>query len=70
MTGVLGDSLDVLFIYFLTEQRNINAAYYLKLLKYRVKAALCSKSRGPSVKSFRLLHENAFPHTAAVTTRT
>jgi hypothetical protein len=59
-----------LFIDFLIEQRTINAAYYLRLLKNQVKPpAFRSKRRGRSVKSV-CLHENARLHTAAVTTGT
>jgi hypothetical protein len=47
-----------------------NAAYYSKLLTDRVKPAFRSKRRFRSVKSVCLLHDNARPHTAAVTTGT
>jgi hypothetical protein len=60
----------VLVIEFLTEQCTINAAYYPKLLKGRVKPAFRSKRRDRSVKSFCLLHDDARPHTAAVKTGT
>jgi len=63
-------SHDVLFIDFLTEQRTINVTCYWKLLKDRVKPAFRSKRRGRSVNSVCLLHDNASPHTAAVTTGT
>jgi hypothetical protein len=59
----------VLFIDFLIEQL-INVAYYSKLLKDRVKPTFRSKRRGRSVKSVCHLHDNASPHTAAVTTGT
>jgi histone-lysine N-methyltransferase SETMAR len=65
-----GESQGVLLIYILIEQRTINAAYYSKLLKDLVKPAFRSKRRGRSVKSVCLLHDNACPHTAAVTTGT
>jgi len=65
------DSQCVLFVFFfLTEQRIINAAYYMKSLKDRLKPALCSKRRGRSVKSVCLHRDNARPHTAALTTVT
>jgi hypothetical protein len=54
----------------LTQQRTINAAYYSKLLKDRVKPSFRSKRRRWSFKSVCLLHDNARPHTAAVTTGT
>jgi hypothetical protein len=60
----------VLFMDFLVEQRTINAAHYSKLPKDRVQITVRSKRRGQSVKSFHLLHDNARPHTAAVTTGT
>jgi hypothetical protein len=60
----------LLFVAFLIEQRTINAAYYSKLLKDRVKPAFRSKRRGQSVRSVCLLHDNACPHTAAMTTGT
>jgi hypothetical protein len=68
--GESWDSQGVLFVHFLTEQRKINAAYYSKLLKDKVKPAFRSKWRGRSAKSVCLLHDNARPHTAAVTTET
>jgi hypothetical protein len=40
------NSQGILFIYFLTEQQTINAAYYLKLLENQVKPAFCSKYKG------------------------
>jgi len=48
----------------------MKAAYYSKLLKDRIKSVFRSKRRGRSVKSVCLLHDNARPHTAAVTTGT
>jgi len=54
----------------LIEQRTTNTAYYSKLLKDRVKSAFRLKRRTPTVKSVCLLHDNAGPHTAAVTTGT
>jgi hypothetical protein len=65
-----GDSEGDLFIDFLIEQRTINAASYSKLLKDRVKPDFRSKRRGRLVKSVCLLHDNARPYTAAVTTGT
>jgi hypothetical protein len=62
------DSQGVLFIHSSTQQRTINAAYYMKLLKDREKPVFLSKRRGLSVKSFCLLHDNARSHIAAVTT--
>jgi hypothetical protein len=58
-----------LVIDFRIEQRTINSAYYSKLLRDRVKPVFRSKRRGRSVKSFCLPHDNARPHTAAVTAR-
>jgi hypothetical protein len=56
------DTQGVLFIDFLIEQRTINAAYYSKLLKDRVKPAFSSKRRGRTVKGVYLVH-NSRPHT-------
>jgi hypothetical protein len=64
------DSQSILFIDFLTQERTISAAYYSKLQKDRVKPTFSSKRGGRSVKSVCLLHDNARPHTAAVTTGT
>jgi len=55
---------------FSNKQRIIKAAYYSKLLKDQVKSVALSKRRGRSVKSVCLLHHNARPYTAAVTTET
>jgi len=57
------DVQSVLFIRFLTEQRNINALYNSKLLEDRMKSGFRSKRRGYSVKSFSLFHNNARPNT-------
>jgi hypothetical protein len=57
------------FIDFLIEQRTINAAYYSKLLKDRLKPAFRSKRRTRSAKSVSLLHDNARTHTPAVKTK-
>jgi hypothetical protein len=70
MASVSWDSQGVLFIDFLIEQRTINADYYSKLLKDRVKPAFRSKRRGRPATSVCLLHDNARPHTAAMTTGT
>jgi histone-lysine N-methyltransferase SETMAR len=60
----------VLLTDILKKQRAIKANYYSKLLKDRVKAPFRSKRRGRSVKSVCLLHDNARPYAAAVTTGT
>jgi hypothetical protein len=70
MVSVFWDSQGVLFIDFLIEQRTIKAAYNSKLLKDEVKPVLRSNRGGRSVKSVCLLHDNARPHTAVVTTGT
>jgi len=49
------------------KRRTNDAAYYSKFLEDRVKSAFRSNRRGRSVKSVCLLHDNARPHTAAVT---
>jgi hypothetical protein len=59
-----------LFIDFLIEQRTVNAAYYSKRRKARVKPDFRSKRRRRSIKSICHLHDNAFPHTASVTAGT
>jgi len=64
------DYIGILFIDSLIEQRTKNAAYYSKFLKDRLKPAFRSKRRGRSCKSVCLIHDNARPHTAAVTTGT
>jgi hypothetical protein len=68
MSGVFCDFLGA--IDFLTEQRTINASHYSKHREDQVESAFPSKRRGRSVKSVCLLHDNARPHTAAVTTGT
>jgi hypothetical protein len=70
MASVFWDSEGVLFIDFLIEEQIINAAYYSKLLKDRVKPAFRSKRRGQSVKSVCLLRDNACLHTVGVTSGT
>jgi ribosomal protein L31E len=70
VTAVAWGSQGVSFIKFLIGQRTINASYYSKLLRDRIKAASRSKRRDRSVKSVCLLHDKARPHTAVVTTGT
>jgi hypothetical protein len=55
---------------FLMTQRSINACYYSDLHHARVKPAFRSKRRGRSVKCLCLLHDNARPNTATMTTGT
>jgi hypothetical protein len=58
----LRDSKGVFFFFFfdfLIEQRTINATYYSRLLKDRVKPAFRSKRRGRSVNIVCLLHAAA-----------
>jgi hypothetical protein len=50
MASVFWDSHGVIFIDFLTEQRPINADYYLKLLKVQSKANSPFKTRTISQK--------------------
>jgi len=71
MVSVFWDSQQgVLLIDFLTEQRSINAAYYSKLLKDRVKPAYRPKRRSRPVKSVCHVHDNARLYTAVMTTGT
>jgi len=65
--GIFWDSQGILLIDFVTKQRTIDAASYLRLLKFRVKPVFHSKRRGQAVKSVCLLHNNAQLHIAAVT---
>jgi len=63
-------SQGVLFIVFPIEQWTINAAYCSKRLKDLANPAFRSKRRGRSAESVCFLHDNARPHTAAMTTGT
>jgi len=61
------DSQGFLFIDFMIEQRTINAVYYSKLLKDRVKPVVRSKRRIRLVTSICLLHDKVRLHTATET---
>jgi hypothetical protein len=66
MASVFWEAHGVLFIDILIEKQTLNATYYSKFLKDRVKPAFRSRQGGRSVKSFCLFH-NARPHTDTVT---
>ncbi len=67
---VFWDMKGVLVIDFLHEQRTMNAAYYSALLRNVVKPAYRTKRRDIPIRSAILLHDNARPHTARLTTET
>lgn len=66
LATVFFDYRGVLLIDFLHERRTINAAYYCELLT-QVRAAYRSKRRNQPIRDVILLHDNARPHTAALT---
>ena len=66
LSTVFWDYRGVVYVDFLTERRTINAQYYCQLLD-SVKAAYRSKRRDVPIRSILLLHDNARPHTAALT---
>lgn len=66
LATVFFDWKGVLLVDFLHERRTINAAYYCQLLD-SAKAAYRNKRRNQSVRDVILLHDNARPHTAALT---
>lgn len=68
LATVFWDSQGVLLVDFLHDRRTINAAYYCYLLD-QVRAAYRSKRRRQPIRDVLLLHDNARPHTAAVTTQ-
>ena len=51
---------------FLRTRRTVNAAYYCDLFE-KVRAAYQSKRRGFPIRDVQLLHNNARPHSAALT---
>jgi histone-lysine N-methyltransferase SETMAR len=55
-----------LHIDFLHDQKTVNAAYYCDLLE-KVRAAYRPKRRSFPIRDVLLLHNNARPHTAALT---
>lgn len=66
LATVFWDYRGVVFVDFLEERRTINATYYCELLD-KVKTSYRSKRRGVPIRSVLLLHDNARPHTAALT---
>ncbi|XP_060822306.1 histone-lysine N-methyltransferase SETMAR-like [Bombus pascuorum] len=69
LATVFFDRRGVLHIDFLHERRTINAAYYCELLR-EAKVAYRSKRRKQPIRDVILLHDNARPHTAALTCTT
>jgi len=66
MATVFWDFKGVLLIDFPYASRTINAAYYCDLLE-KVRAAYRSKRQGFPIRDELLLHDNARPHSAALT---
>jgi len=66
MAMVFWDFKGVLLVDFLHARRTVNAAYYCNLLE-KVRAAYRSKRRGFPIRDVLLLHNNARPHSAALT---
>jgi hypothetical protein len=66
---VFWDSKCIIHLDFNTSQKTINAQYYSTLLNEKVKPAIRSKRRKRQ-DSVCFLHDNAHPHTAALTMAT
>ena len=66
MATVFWDFKGVLLVDFLHARRTVNVAYYCNLLE-KVRAAYRSKRRGFPIRDVLLLHDNARPHSAALT---
>jgi len=66
MATVFWDFKGVLLVDFLHARRTINVAYYCNLLE-KVRAAYRLKRRGFAIQDVLLLHDNARPHSAALT---
>lgn len=66
LSTVFWDYRGVLHVDFLHERRTVNAEYYCQLLD-EAKQAYRRKRRGQPIRNVILLHDNARPHTAAVT---
>lgn len=66
LATIFFDCKGVLLIDFLHERRTVNAAYYCQLLE-QAKAAFRNKRRKQPIRDVILLHDNARPHTAALT---
>ncbi|XP_073989689.1 histone-lysine N-methyltransferase SETMAR-like [Rhodnius prolixus] len=59
----------ILLVDFLHDQRTVNAAYYCQLLR-SAKAVYRNKRRDMPIRDVILVHDNARPHTAALTSGT
>lgn len=70
MITVFWDCKGVILIDYLEQGRTINSAYYCDLLRNDLRTALKNRRRGKLSASPILQHDNARPHTAALTLAT
>ena len=68
MATVFWDAKRILMVDVLPPNQTVNAAYYASLLD-RLRIEIRSKRRGKLTKGVILLHDNARPHTANLTTQ-
>jgi len=67
--NLLGHAWTIL-VHFQAHGQTMNSANYFAMLRNDLKPAICKKRRGMLSKKVLLHHDNARPHTAAVTVET
>jgi len=70
MLTLFWDMHGPILVHFQVHGQTVNSANYYGMMRNELKPAICKKRRGMLSKKVLLHHDNACPHTAAVTVET